>query len=302
MLFNEIQNSIALNWFALNKSFMNPFILGKTIAQSYFLMRKRSLTFGEPVNWTNEEAHQFLNALPQNPLMQTRFAIAANNKNSEVIYHHNLEKFVAFKKQFTINAYFRLIHLDYVGDYIKWGEMVYQYADSMREVLAPMKQNFRITIPLKLIDGHFHWVLMEAYPLQMDRDNNMISHLNIYTVLSRFDAKVYVPLVGDIWYNNTQQQDWTHDLWKKVATHRAFILTPTQSQIVAVLNQNMDFSNAEIALALNKTKNNVDIQNKLILARARETFGSQYFTTIKDVVKFLQEMQFFQEQIYKADD
>ena len=281
---------------------MNPITLGKTIAQNYFWMNKRAKSFGEPVRWTDEEAHQFLNTLPLNPLMQNRFAIAANNKTRGVIYHYNLDKYIAYKNKFTVETYFRLVHLDYLEDYIKWGDMVYQYAEKMREILEPMKQCYRISIPLKFKDGHYHWVLMEAYPLQMDQYGNMISHLNIYTILSYFEAKEKIPLVGDMWDNNKLQEDWTHDLWKKYNTHRAFILTHEQSRIVEALNKNIHLTNAEIAKELGKTKNTIDVQNKQILLRAREAFGNQFFTTTKDVVVFLQERAHFQERLFEGED
>ena len=281
---------------------MNPLSLVKTIAQNYFIMTKRAKAFGESVHWTDAEAHQFLDTLQYNPLMQNRFAIAANNKIGAVVYHFNLDKYVTSSLGFGINAYYRLIQIDYLEDYIKWGEMVYQYADKMRDVLAPMKQSFRISIPMKLKDGHYHWVLMEAYGLQFDAQNNLISHLNIYTILSRFNEKEKIPLVGDMWDSNAKQQDWTHELWKKVVTHRAFVLTHAESQIVEELNKNSHLTNEEIGVILNKSKFTIDGQSKKILARARDAFGNQFFMTTKDVVQFLQERAFFQEQLIKKGE
>lgn len=273
----------------------NLLSLTKTIAQSFYLMQKRTASYGEGVRWTQDETATFLAQLPQNPLMLNRFAIAARLKPNEVIYQHNTELYLGVTKRLTIEAYYRLIHLDYLEDYLKWGEIIYQYAAKMRDFLEPMRQCFRITFPMRLYDKQYFWVLMEAYPLQMDADKNMVAHLNIYTVLNRFIPNEKIPLVGDVWDNNALNEDWTHEIWKKYTTHRAFVLTPAQSEIVAVLNQNLDLTHAQIAEQLGKSKNTIDIQTKQILARARDAFDNQYFTTVRELVQFLQAIQFFQE-------
>ena len=280
---------------------MNPFTLTTTIAKSIYLLNKRTVAFGEPVHWTNEEASNFLNTLPQNPLMNNRFALASNIKLAKVFYQFNVDEYLGIDSTLSVEGYFRLIHLDYLEDYLKWGEIVYQHAQEQRHALEPMQQCFRISFPMKLKNKQYYWVLMEAYPLQLDAENNMISHLNIYTVLNRFIANEKIPLVGDMWSGHQQQTDWTHDIWKKYTTKKTFILTPAQSEIVNLLSNNLELTHAELATLLGKSKNTIDIQNKQILARARETFGNQYFTTVKDVVKFLKEMQFFQEQLFKSD-
>lgn len=280
---------------------MNPLTLIKTIARNYFFVLKRTSEYGDAVRFTDEEAHQFLENLKTNPFLNTRFVIAANNKTLKIMFHHNADKFLHFKEPFTVENYFRMIHLDYLEEYLKWGDMVYSYAENIRESLAPLKQNYRITFPMKLKSGVYHWVLMEAYPLQLDANNNLIAHLNIYTILSEYNPKEKFPLVGDIWDNNERHDDWSHELWKKVNIHRAFILTPQQSRIVNLLKDNLELNNAEIAEQLGKKKNTIDVQNKQILSRARDCYPGQKFQNIKDLVLFLKEMEFFQEQFIKED-
>ena len=72
-----------------------------------------------------------------------------------------------------------------------------------------------------------------------------------------------------------------------------FELTPEQSRIVKILNENIELSNLKIAQALSKQKNTIDVQNKQILTRAREAFPNHPFETIKDLVRFLREIGYF---------
>ena len=44
---------------------------------------------------------------------------------------------------------------------------------------------------------------------------------------------------------------------------------------------------------LNKKKNNIDIQNKQILERARESFRNENFENVRDGIVFLKDIQFF---------
>jgi hypothetical protein len=98
---------------------MNPLSLIKTIAQTYYLMTKRCASYGEPVHWTDAEVATFLYTLPQNPLMQHRFALAASNKRGEIFYQFNTEKLLGIDKTLSIDAYYRLIHIDYLEEYLR---------------------------------------------------------------------------------------------------------------------------------------------------------------------------------------
>ena len=104
-----------------------------------------------------------------------------------------------------------------------------------------------------------------------------------------------VKMTGRIYNNGYEVKDWTQTVWKDFFTIRPFELTPEQSRIVKILNENIELSNLKIAQALNKQKNTIDVQNKQILARAREAFPNQPFETIKDVVRFLREIGYFEK-------
>lgn len=64
------------------------------------------------------------------------------------------------------------------------------------------------------------------------------------------------------------------------------------------LSQNPELSNAQIAQALGKQKNTIDMQNKQILSRARDCFPLHHFESIRDVAAVLRDMAFFEEQYY----
>ena len=84
-------------------------------------------------------------------------------------------------------------------------------------------------------------------------------------------------------------------------TRQPFILSKEQSRIVELLAKNPQYSNTKIAETFGKQRNTIDIQNKQILAKARQSFPNHPFDSVRDVVRLLSEMKLLESQI-KADN
>lgn len=274
--------------------------LGKAIVQAFFFMRTLTKDAGEPVNWSQSEVQAFFNSLGENKIMPNRFAFAFDIRLNRTIFMMSLDKYIDFKGHFTVEDYFRAIHLDYLEEYIKWSFAIYLHARSVKDILQPMEQCSRVALPMKLKKIGYHWVLVEAYPLQMDNNNNMVTHLNIFTPLRPFDHREKIPLVGDLWNKHVRDEEWTQEVWKKIYTSRTFVLSPAQGRIVDLLLENPELTNAQIAERLGKQKNTIDVQNKQILARARECFPLHSFNSVRDVVYVLNELTFLTKEYYKG--
>jgi hypothetical protein len=195
-----------------------------------------------------------------------------------------------------------LVHPDFMEDYLKWGRATYAYILERREAdIEPLNHSTRMTIPLKLTDGKYYWVLQEAIALQIDANGNLVTHLNIYTVLNEMIGKDDVVLIGRLYNDGFEMKEWTQTVWKDFFTTRPFELTTEHQKIVNLLNENIELSNTAIAEILNKQKNTIDVQNKQIMMRARESFPSHTFGNIKDVVRFLREINYFDDGNTKVE-
>ncbi|GEM_PF-1531654 len=277
--------------------------LGNTIVQTFFFLRNLTKNCGEPVNWSHKKLKEFFHSLGDNDLMANRFLIASDMRANQAIFRMNVEKYLDYEGEFTIDKFFRTIHLDYLRDYLKWSVTIYLHAQHIKTSLMPMQVSFRLAMPMKLKKIGYHWVMMEAFPLQMDAENNLVTHLNIFTPLRPFDSKEKIPLVGDIWSKHTRHEEWTQAIWKKVfASPNCFILTPEQRRIVDLLRKSPELTNAEVAQHLGKQKNTIDVQNKQILVRARDCFPLHAFETVKDVVALLNELAFFAKELHGTDE
>jgi hypothetical protein len=148
---------------------------------------------------------------------------------------------------------------------------------------------------MKLKDNNYHWVLKESTPFQLDKDKNMITHFNVYTVLNPYHSDRTLPLIGEAWDNEFRNELWTLELAKYRFASRPFFLSRSQKLIVEVINENPKFTNAQIAKYLGKGKNTVDTQNKQILEKAKKSFPHRGFSTVKNLVEFLNDIGYFNE-------
>jgi hypothetical protein len=228
--------------------------------------------------------------------MTQKFALVCNIKTMSIGFSHNTEKFLSYKGTLTLEKFFLMLHPNFMEDYIKWGQATYGYIIYNKNIIVePLNHCTRMTIPLRLANGKYHWVLQEAVALQVDSAGNLISHLNIYTLLNEMEGNEDVKIVGHIYNNGFEVKEWTQTIWKDFFTHQPFELTTEQQRIVAILQGDISLSNTDIAKALGKQKNTIDVQNKQILARARHSFTFQTFENIRDVVVFLKTINFFEE-------
>jgi hypothetical protein len=272
---------------------MNLLSIGKEIISNYFFMKSLTRNYGEPVNLSKKESQKILNDLRTDKMMEQKFALVLNVKTFQSDFELNVTKYIDCKKGYEADKFLYSMHPDFLEDYLKYARASYKFADENKHLLSPLAQCARSTIPLKLKDGRYYWVLQEAIPFELDAQNNMLTHLNIYTILRPMEDGEKVSVISRLYNNGFEVTEWAQMIWKDFFTSRSFELTPEQKRIVESLNNNIEQSNIEIAQSLSKQKNTIDIQNKQILARAREAFPNHTFVHIKDVVRFLREIDYF---------
>lgn len=246
--------------------------------------------YSQPVTRTEEEVETIICQLEQSPLANNFYTVAST-LDTRQRYHVRAMDYLPLPKEFfTSDAYIQLIHPAYLVEYLEWARATYAYVaeKSKKRLMEPMRMSFRMDFPLKLKDGKFYWTQIEAYPLQLDKDNNMITHLNAYKVIKPYEETGRrQPLAGEIWDTHFLDEVWTRELNRQKSLQRPFVPTPTERRILDLLYLNPCLSNKEIAAALEKDLNTVNQHHKNILAKARESFFPLLFADIRDVAKFL---------------
>ena len=273
---------------------MNPLKLGKAILETYFFMRTLTQKIGEPVQLTEEACRKIFADMKADKLMTHKFAMMVNIKMMKIPFHFNTEKFLPYKGKLELTKFFNLIHLNFAIDYIKWGQAVYAFIIKEQENFEPLDYNYRLTIPLKLKDGQYYWVLQESFLLQKDANNRLVSNLNIYTIIRPMERSEDIEMLGRFYNNGFEIKEWAQSIRQQYFNSPKFELTTQQNAIVTQLHLIPLLNNAQIAELLNTSKDTIDMQNKNMLLRAREAFDNQAFGTVKDVVRFLEDLGYFE--------
>ena len=194
---------------------------------------------------------------------------------------------------------YKLIHPDYLKDFLQWGVAAYSMIKIYPDALIPLRNTYRITFPMKLKDEKYYWVQMESTPLTIDKDNNLLSLFNTYTITRPYDERENTALIAELWQENFNDEMWTQQLKKLKFTRNIFTLTPRQKQILEIMRENPEITNAQIAAGLGNQKDTVDTLKKQILAKARNSFSDTPFQTVKDLISFLENMGFFQISFFQ---
>lgn len=258
----------------------------------------REVVHSEVVSPTPSEIEAFLNEVKNRKYINNQFFTIMKATDIEIPFHWNTENFLRSRDIQNADNFLELIHPDYATDYFQWSVAGYLLVQSNKNIVAPYKWIFRIVHPLKLKDNKYHWVQLEAMPLGFDKDKNLISHFNTYTILGKpFDTRERIGLIADIVGDAFSDEALTQNMKKMKFSRQPFALTKSQKLLLETKRSYPDFPNAAIAELLGKTKDTIDTQNKQVLAKAKQSFPSLFpdrqKRTISDVIHFVEEMGYF---------
>ena len=274
---------------------MNYLHLAKSVIGFYFFMNRQTKNYGEPVDLSEEECSKVFDSLKAEGFSKYRFFFVIDIRTMKITFSYNIEKFIAFKNTFTTDDTFRVTHPDYLLSNIQWAESTFRYVTTVlkfTEGFKPLQQYYRIQVPMKLIDGNYHWMLTECSPLQLDKDKNIITALLTYTVLRPFVKGEKVTVIGALYDENFENVDLNQAFRKTYFVRKPLVLTPEQNKIIDLLIEDPTRTNGDIAELLQKKKNTIDVQNKQILERARLSFQNETFENVRDIVEFMKSMNF----------
>jgi hypothetical protein len=274
---------------------MNTQLLIKIINDYNFYLKTIQKGLEEPFNISMEDLlHQVSNLNGRNHTTN-QFYIGISNHPIQFFYEYNTDRYLEYQGKMNNDKYLLLVHPNYLEDFILWKKIFYSYTNTIKGELIPFKDFIRITFPIRLIDKRYYWVQCEITPVQFDNKNDMVSHLNTYTILHKYNPRQSHPLLVDFWKNNYADEKFTKELHKHRFTKKPFYLSKEERKIMDVLLNDPKTTNENIAKYLNKTKNNIDMQIKNLLSKARKNFTTEKFKTKNDIAEFLNKLGYFDD-------
>jgi hypothetical protein len=202
-------------------------------------------------------------------------------------YYHNAKTF------------YKYVHPDYLEDFIKVNISIYNFvhlpAQKQVMTLAPLNQAFEIIVPFwveKL--KQYMWVKQECRVWQVDKNHNLVTHINFYSIARPFNEQERLPMYAIIWDVNSDYMDWTPYFQQFHVLRQPLTFSRTQARILHLYHQHPDIKSHAIAVQLGLTEHAIQKCNKGILKKVRDCFPAIPFHTVKkDVVPFVHQIGFF---------
>ena len=173
--------------------------------------------YGKPVRPTHNEIEKLKqqiidNPANNNPRMQKNFFLI-ERVDGEILFAFNVDKYLGLEGDFDLMTFFSYVDdgsgtWNYLKDYLSWAKCAYSFARNIFNDIDTDGVAFKIRIPMRCSDGRIYWVLKEVRPLETDQNNNLISHLNTYTISNLYKEKSPVSLIGELYFNDAYQEEW----------------------------------------------------------------------------------------------
>lgn len=265
--------------------------------------------YGEPIRPTHSEIEKLKqqiidNPANNNPRLQKNFFVI-ERVDGEVLFAFNVDKYLGLEGNFDLKTLFSCVDdgsgtWNYLKDYLSWAKCAYLFARNIFKDIDIDRFAFKIRIPMRCRDGRFYWVLKEVRPLETDQNNNLISHLNTYTISNLYKEKFPVSLIGELYFDDAYQDEWNKIVAEARFSMQPFILTPVQKDILDFFYNHSDATiktcAAELKYPVNTLKKYIsDCQHKHgIIDKAKVSFPRVPASKLKDVVDILEKIGWFQ--------
>lgn len=243
------------------------------------------------------------NPANNNPRLQKNFFLM-ERVEGEILFAFNVDRYLGLEGEFDLMTFLSYIDdgsfsWDYLKDYLSWAKCAYSFAKKTFKDIDTDKFAFKIRMPMRCGDGRIYWVLQEVRPLETDKDNNLISHINTYTISNLYKEKSPIGLVGEFYFDDEYQDEWNKTISESRFTIKPFTPSRIQKDILHYFykqpNATLKSCAEELKYPVNTLKKYIsDSQRKQgIIDMAKISFPKTPNSNLKDVVAFLDKIGWF---------
>ena len=264
--------------------------------------------YGEPVKPSAHEIEQLKRNIIDNPAnndpyLQKHFYLI-ERVSGDILFSYNVDKYLGLEGDFDLMDFHSRIQdgasgWHYLKDYLTWGKVAYLYYREISKCEDVRKYSFRVYLPMLFQDGRAYWVLQETFPLELDSSNNIVSHINNYTVCQLYREKEPVKITAEIYRDGIYCDEWNRLYTENRYAVKPYLLTPVQKQIVSYFQQHPNSTMQQCALELKYPYNTLkkyisDCQRKQgIIDKTKDSFPEISIRTLKDVINYLDNIGWF---------
>lgn len=185
--------------------------------------------FGEPDRLSNKEMYEFLLSIlkRRNPEFRLEdkntFYLVLNIKEARFIPFDekkmtvpNLEKVLGYKDDIDFDYFLRkMIPVEILSEYLNIGLSAYREVGKHKDIIQILKHSFNTDLFLEDAKGEVYRFYQEAIALQLDKDNNLVSHLNRYTRRTKVRGSIEMSLGIDAMLNDEPENTITEQIYDR---------------------------------------------------------------------------------------
>jgi DNA-binding CsgD family transcriptional regulator len=223
-----------------------------------------------------------------------QFFFVLNLPERKIEHAHGLGEWLGYADaNFALFDYFRIIHPRHLAALNMSAQSAFETANSNAFNLRFMGQRVVIQIPLLHANGKYILTKRTLYPFQIDKKTGMVtSYLNHYVVLKEYQELDSLDLrVGMETELSTKAENVALKGNQKIlldAMINPFSFNAKEIKILELIAHQPEITHREICERLQiKLETLQKTTNSRIIAKARNHFGIEAFTNLKEVALFL---------------
>ena len=266
-------------------------------------LQRRALSIGQPVN--TEECRRTLKEIENQDqslhhAFNDSFYLLIDVRQIKITWHWNADRHIKTEKNngkaFSLNLWdsVKIIHESFTPFYLAFGYASYELLNdkSIRSRIHSLSHQYTIQFPILRRDGRYWWVKQLSIPFEMDADNNLVSHLNKYTIIGPYNSgSINTPLI-----QFGKSPDLRSDILTKLIqnlpkeiVNNLINFKESHRKVLKIYAENPEFNNKEIAATMKLNQNTIQKYNKEILGIVNQAFGTG-FRTAKNAAQYINDL------------
>ncbi len=222
-----------------------------------------------------------------------QFFFVLNIIKRKIEHVHGVAEWLGYAdSKFSFYDYIKIIHPRHLPSLNMLADSAFKTANSNEFTLKFMEHRIVVQVPLLNANGNYILTKRTLYPFQIDRSGKVLAYLNHFVILKEYNEQdTLTPRVGNDFKLNSAPEFFSVKSNQPKITlsdKKPFGFNKTELAILLEIVNNSEITQKEISQHLNISLDTLrKTYNRRILSKARESFGIESFSTIKDVALYL---------------
>jgi hypothetical protein len=244
-------------------------------------------------------------ASDKSPHLPRQFFVV-ESVQGHLVFSQKLEEYFSLKGDFKLGDLYAFIgdqyhSAHYLREFLFWSKAAYLFYHSIKDKHDVRLLAFCARFPMRLYNGESFWVVRETKPLALNQQNQLLSHINTFTIENHFHEHELVDISFEVYYNKHYHPEWNQQLRKFRFAIQPFQLLAAQTEILKFYHEHVGANTVNCSEALKYPRNTIkkyisDSQHhRGIIDKARIAFPHITFNCMHDVIDYLDKIGWFNQ-------